>query len=558
MDTEASAIDSSIHPQVVGWWILAALAALVGTIVVAQALARQATIEAGSYATLSALGVSRRQLVVLNMTRTLLIGAVGVIGGAVLAFLLSPLTPVGEARLADPSLGFVFDAPVFLLGAMVAIVAVLALGLWPAVRTSRARPPEGGARAVRPSQIVAFLAGAGAPPSALIGARHALERGGGRSAVPVGPALLGSVLAVTALCGTAVFGASLTHLTSTPALYGQPFDEWFGVNGTGSPAQNNQVLTSIERDNAVSDITAGIGGVVSINGKSVSALAGESLRGPVLITTTNGTLPIADDDVTLGEATLRQVGARVGSFVRVTSPTPQGGTRTSSFRVVGTAVFPPDFSAGGLGVGAVFTLGAFLGGRCNAGPPQKACLVQTMIRAQEGSFLVRAVPGPEGRAALGRLARAFPGEVEFPTPPTNLVNFGEAVNFPLIFGVVLVVFGAATLVHLLVVSVVRRREEMGLLKAIGFVRRRVAFCVSWQTTTVALVGIVVGVPVGIALGQLVWRAFARNLGVLPVAVVTAWAIVAIALGTLIVANALAIGPALVASRSRPASLLRAE
>jgi hypothetical protein len=526
---------------------------------VAQALARQATIEADSYATLSALYVSRRQLVVLNMTRTLLIGAVGAVGGAVLAFALSPLSPVGEARLADPSLGFVFDAPVFLLGAMVAIVAVLALGLWPAVRTARARPPEGGGRAVRPSQIVAFLAAAGAPPSALIGTRHALERGRSRTAVPVGPAaLLGSVLAVTALCGTAVFGTSLTHLTSTPALYGQPFDEWFGVNGTGSPAQNNQMLTSIERDHAISDITAGIGGAISINGRNVSALAGEILRGQVLITTTSGRLPIVDDEVTMGEATLRQVGARVGSVVRVTSPTPQGGTRTSSFRVVGTAVFPPDFGAGGLGLGAVFTLGAFLGGRCAAGPQQKACLVQTMIRAEEGSFLVRAVPGPEGRATLGRLARAFPGEVEFPAPPTNLVNFGEAVNFPLIFGLVLIIFGAATLVHLLVVSVVRRREEMGLLKAIGFVRRQVAFCVSWQTTTVALAGIVLGVPFGIALGQLVWRAFARNLGVLPVAVVTAWAIVAIALGTLIVANALAIGPALVASRSRPASLLRAE
>jgi hypothetical protein len=90
----------------------------------------------------------------------------------------------------------------------------------------------------QPSRIVSLLVGAGAPPSALIGVRHALERGRGRNAVPVGSALFGSVLAVAALCATAVFGASLTHLTSTPTLYGQPFDEWFSVNQTGYSSQN--------------------------------------------------------------------------------------------------------------------------------------------------------------------------------------------------------------------------------------------------------------------------------------------------------------------------------
>lgn len=132
------------------------------------------------------------------------------------------------------------------------------------------------------------------------------------------------------------------------------------------------------------------------------------------------------------------------------------------------------------------------------------------------------------------------------------------MNFPLMFGLLLIVFGAATLTHLLVVSVARRRREMGLLKALGFVRRQVAFCVSWQTTTVALLGVVVAVPAGTATGRLVWRAFAGNIGVLPVPVVAAWDIAALALGTVLVANVLAVAPALVASRSRPASLLRAE
>jgi ABC-type antimicrobial peptide transport system permease subunit len=116
----------------------------------------------------------------------------------------------------------------------------------------------------------------------------------------------------------------------------------------------------------------------------------------------------------------------------------------------------------------------------------------------------------------------------------------------------------ATLVHVLVVSVTRRRREAGLLKALGFLRRQVALAVSWQTTIIAAAGIVAGVPVGIAVGRLAWQAFAVGLGVVPVPVVTAWVIAAVAAGTVLTANVLAVGPALAASRSRPGSLLRTE
>jgi hypothetical protein len=294
---------------------------------------------------------------------------------------------------------------------------------------------------------------------------------------------------------------------------------------------------------------------VSINGKNVDAFAGQSLRGPLVLTMINGQLPGAGNEVTLGATTLRQLGVHVGSVVRVSVPQAQGEARTSSFRIVGTAVFPPN-GLGGLGSGALFTLDSLLEGRCTPGPKQNACFVQSVI-ADGGAFLVRAAPGAEGQAALTRLSRAYPSEVTYPAPPTNLFNFG-AVDFPLIFGSVVILFGMATLAHFLVVTVVRRRQEVGLLKVLGFIRRQVAVAVSCQTTTVAVIGIVIGVPVGIAIGRGVWRAFANNLGVLPVPIVTVWVMAAVAIGTVIVANVLAIGPALVASRSNPASLLKAE
>src|SRR5256885_650053 len=72
-------------------------------------------------------------------------------------------------------------------------------------------------------------AAAGLPASALIGIRHGLERG--RGGEPVGTALLGAVMAVAALCAAVVFGASVTHLISSPALYGAPFQVYFAPDG---------------------------------------------------------------------------------------------------------------------------------------------------------------------------------------------------------------------------------------------------------------------------------------------------------------------------------------
>jgi hypothetical protein len=552
--TPATSVASSIHPQAVGWWILAALSAVVGLVVVAQALARQSLVESETHGVLRALGLSRRQMILLGVARTLTIGIVGVFGGVALSFLLSPLAPVGEARLAESSRGFNFDPLVAAVGVLGALLLLLGIGLLSDLRTTRTESPDKTLIA-RASRVVGSLASAGAPPSILIGVRRALERGAGRNAVPVGSAMLGSILAVTALCATAVFGASLTHLTTTPTLYGQPFDVWLNLNGP--PDVPTPMLTHLEEMRGITGITGGIGDDLKINGKTVDALAGGPVRGPLLLTTVNGRSPHSDHEIALGATTMRAVHAHVGSIVAVSAPNPGGGSRTSSYRVVGTTVFPPDFGAGGLGTGAVFTLGGFLDTQCPPGPSQTAC-GREAYEGGGGSYLLRFARGPDGRAAATSIAKKYAASISYPVTPANLVNFGEAVNFPLIFGLVLIVFGITTLVHVLVVSVARRRREAGLLRALGFVRRQIAYSVWWQTATIALVGIVVGVPAGIVAGRVIWQGFARSLGVLPDAVVVTWVIVAVAAGTFMVASALAIGPAVVAARSRPASLLRAE
>ncbi len=375
--------------------------------------------------------------------------------------------------------------------------------------------------------------------------------------MPVSSALVGSVLAVATLCGAAVFGSSLARLTARPAQYGQGFDAWFSVYTTGTDAQNEQLLAALERP-GISAILAGVSGAVTINGVLVDALAGQTIRGPYLMTTTSGAAPEAPNQVVLGTKTMQQLGVRVGSTVRVSLPSSVTGAGQS--RVVGTTVLPPDFNpawrtwnrrdllAGGDSRGTTALRASMATpASCRRSPPAA------------GSFLVREAPGPQGKAALAELSRAYPYQVNLPRPPTNLVNFGEAVNFPLIISLVVVLFGVGTLLHLLLTSLNRRRRETGLLKSLGMLRRQIAYCVSWQTTTIALIAILIGVPLGTAAGRLVWSAFADNLGVGTQPVETAAKIAGVALGALIVTNVLAVIPALVAAprgrrhRSDPSS-----
>src|SRR5262245_18105065 len=559
LNIDAAAVQRAIRPQAVGWWVLAGLLTLAGLAVIGQAASRQFVTDQDDHQALSAVGVRARQFLALGLARAAIIGAAGTAGAVALAAALSPLTPVGQARLAAGSSGrVVIDPLVVVAGALATVVLVVALSAWPAVRHAR-RQDDDSPRRSAPAPLVRALAGTGAPPSALIGVGHALERGRGRRPVPVGTALLGMVMAVAALCATAVFGASLTRLISSPALYGAPFQAEFTNQGTGSGAElTGALLTGLRRDPAITRITLVRTAEIKVNGQHGRTRAVSAVRGPALISAVDGRLPRGDRDIMLGAATMRAVGARPEGTVRVTVPAPvTGAAHTARFRVVGRGSFLTSFGTGGLGNGAAMTVSALTAVQCPPGGGRAACRDHAR-RGIAYSVLARSAPGPAGAAALARYTSRYRSFIATPREPVELVNFGQSVSFPLLFGVALSLFGTATMVHLLLVSVNRRRTEAGLLKVLGFLRRQVAAVVGWQATVVTMAGIAAGVPLGIAAGRIAWRLFATNFGVVPVPVVPAAVLAVLACGVLVAANALAVAPAWLAARSRPAQLLRAE
>jgi ABC-type antimicrobial peptide transport system permease subunit len=116
----------------------------------------------------------------------------------------------------------------------------------------------------------------------------------------------------------------------------------------------------------------------------------------------------------------------------------------------------------------------------------------------------------------------------------------------------------ATVAHALVTTARSRRHDFAILRSIGFTRHESRIAIAWQATFLAVTGLVVGVPLGLAAGRLVWRWLADDY---PVVYVPPFALVAVSLVVpvaLLVANALAAGPARSVASIRPAEALRTE
>ncbi len=558
LDASVGAIEGSIHPQAIGWWLFALFAAIAGLALVGQALSRQAMVERDAYPTLAALGMRPGQLFVLGMARAGAIGVVGAVGAIILSFALSPLTPVGEARAAELSTGFVLRLPVALLGALAILGAVLLLAAVPAWRASQVATVDSGRELdVRGhSRIAAALGAAGAPPSVLIGANNALERGRGRTSTPVLTALVGTVLAVAAVIATTMFGASFTHLVTTPSLYGE---NWQVDLGNMPEAQVHAAAAALDREPTVTRVSYGVTGkYVRVGRVAVEAILVDVAKGPMVFSLASGHYPRGDRQILLGATTAREARAGVGSRVEVSIADAKGTTFTGRFTVAGIIAIPPSFSIGGLGDGAVLTIPTAEGLACQDAHPKQPCVhkILEQLAKTNWGMAIGTAPTAAGRATAVRLEHRYAAFLTEQAPPTSLVNFGQAVDFPLLLGVTLALFGAATLAHLLVVSVARRRRQFALLKVLGFTHRQVGTTLFSQATTIALVGVVLGVPLGIAAGQYVWRAYASNLGAVPRVVVPGGTVALLVAIIVVGAWVLAAIPATVAARVRPAEALR--
>jgi ABC-type antimicrobial peptide transport system permease subunit len=162
------------------------------------------------------------------------------------------------------------------------------------------------------------------------------------------------------------------------------------------------------------------------------------------------------------------------------------------------------------------------------------------------------------RAELAPLVGFVGVKIVGPQRPAEIVNAGSIGGVPLVLGTLLGVGAAVSLASAIAGSIRARRRELAVLKSLGFTARQLASTVSWQATTIAVVGLAIGVPLGVMGGRLAWALFAAKLDVISEPAVPLSRLALVALITLAVANLAAAIPARRARRVDPARILRSE
>lgn len=512
-------------------WAFAAAALCAGLLAVGQALARQVQASGTDHRTLLAIGapVSARTLAVaLPFVPAVLVGAVIAVGAAYAA---SWLMPTGLAKRAEPDPGLLFDAPVLLGGALVIAVGAVAGVFVLALRTTSRGAVD---PVMRPSGISRLITRLTARPAAVTGLRMALDPGRGARRAPVASTLFGVGAGVAFVVGSLVFGSSLEHLTTTPRLYGTPWD--LVGEGGESLEHTRENAAPLLDDDRVTAIGAAIFREIEVDGLGVQAAAMESLKGTVDAEPLAGRTPETATEIALGPRTMDRIGASIGDEVEVRG----GEAKPRLFTVVGTIITSAE-DGEQLGSGALMTWNGLEG-----------------VASSDGytGVLIDVADGVDVDAVLGDL----PPEagISAPEPPAAVSNLDLAKSTPVALALFLALLAVAAAAHGITTAATRRRRDLAVMRAMGFVRGQVREVIAWQATAVAAVAVVTGVPLGFLAGRQIWRVVAERMPVFPEVDVPVVPIVAVVIGAFAVANVIAIPPAVLARRVRAAHVLRAE
>jgi hypothetical protein len=547
---------NAIEPEAIALGVFGLIAGLAAILIAGQVIGRQLGFWAQEERTLRALGADPVMTAGDGLLGIMGAVVVGTLLAVTVAVTLSPLAPLGPVRPYYPDPGVAFDWTVLGLGAAVLVVVLGSVAIVMAVQRA---PHRNGTRRPRaPSRIAGAASTGGLPVSAVTGIRFALEPGAESEAVPVRSAILGATLAVVVIVATVIFGSSLNSLVSHPRLYGWNWNYALISGGGVGDIPAAPSATLLDHDPSVAAWSGYWFGNLQIDGLTVPVLGGSpgATVAPPILTGHGFDGP---GQIVLGPGTLAQIHKSVGDSVTVR----YGTTTPHLLRIVGTATMPA------VGVGGV-TGHASMG----TGAVVPYQLLPASVRNQfsvspagPNAEFVRLKPGANAKTALRPLNR-IAAEVTVPgnngsyvlgvERPAEIVNYHSMGATPLILGLGLTAGVVTALGLTLVASVRRRRRSMAMLRTLGFTGRQLRASVAWQSSIAVVIGLVVGVPLGIVAGRFLWDLFASNIYVVPSPTEPALAIVAIALGALVLGNLVAAIPGRIAARTPAALLLRTE
>jgi len=562
--THTRAVQGSTNLQASALRLLALFTALTGAMIIGQLLARETSIGGEDASVLRALGFDRLQLFRLGILRVVPVAIVGSIIALGIAWPVSSLFPRGTVRSVESTHGPVFDGSVLGLGVFAVAATVMILVLIPAWRAS-AIARRTGAGPSRPSRAAAFFSAIGMSVPAVAGARLALERGRGRTSLPVYSSLAVVSLGIASFVAATTFADSLAVMIERPELHGKTWDSVVTTfNGVGEPGVGSQDAgAALAADPDVEAIAFADSGIPlrvfaprgPARGITVQGLALTNLKGSLFPPIVEGRAPAPEaSEVVLGPRMIRALGIKLDPD---DPPTIElglsgAGDQRVSVRVVGRGVIPPLGNLGELG------FGVFLAGEAAIVP----LVTDESLVPPVTDLIVRWRPGVKPEAVVARYKPRFPqlatGEEISSGKFADAVSFGGVQGAPLAVGAVLAALGAAALAHVVITAIRRRRRDVAILKTIGFVRGQARRVVAWQATITVLTATLVGVPLGVVGGRWLWVRVADGLGVIARPQVNTFLLALLLPAVIVLANLIAALPARSAARTPPALVLRSE
>jgi hypothetical protein len=548
LHADSRRIDTTLAVERTALLLLAAAVVLAGGILVAQALGRSASTIGDDARTLRAVGMTRGELGVATVLSHVIVAVTAGASAFAVAVGFSSRFPVGLGRRIDPNVGTHVDWSVLVPGVAVTIVSVLVASFFLGRRAERLD----GSGLYRSSRLLASFRRR-APLTLGLGASMAFQPGVGRSRVPVVPALLGAVVAVLGVTATLSIDHDINNALAHPELAGITWNA--GVTpDTGALTGRNvtpQLARRIEDGSGPGAVAVVMDrDVLGVGNVGAPTFAIRPMPGahstPISFTVVDGRPPAQLREAAIGPATAADLHVHIGDTVTV------GGSKTQ-VRIVGEALFPSD-------VHAEFDEGLWLASSQFDAivPPTPPGGSQTDGRL----VAVRFATGTDVPAGVARLsARLGPlaTDVSPPSQPDELLNLGNVRVLPDVLAGFLGLLGVAALSYVLFGSAQRRRRDFAILRAMGMSRNKARFVLNVQGTAIALFGVVIGIPLGLAVGRTGWRLIVEHV---PLAFVSPLAALGIALiipATILLANSLALWPGQLVAGSRvPARELRVE
>jgi hypothetical protein len=550
----------SITPEALALGIFGLLTALAAFAIAAQLISRMVRRASGDSRILRAMGADPKTTFVdgfIGVFAAIVTGSFLAVG---VAIALSPLAPIGPIRLYSGAHVNV-DWTVLGFGLLLFLIALGTIAATFAYRSQPHRARDVARRFNRSTFDPTRVAGnSRLPISAVTGVGFALETGGGRRAVPMRSAILGAAIALIIVGATTTFAASLRTLVSSPQLYGWNWS--VALNGGGGVGDlPKAIIKPLADDRDIATTSNAYFATLRIDGQPVPVMGedpGATIQPPMLAGHDFETA----GQVVLGTSTLQLLHKSIGDTVVVTSPR----SKETKLTIVGTATMPAFGQSGGshleMGTGAVLNytlIPLFERDVFDLPPGPNAILIRyrSGVTSTQGFKSIAHAVTVAGGGSGG--PDAAPNNlIETVERPAEIVNYQSLGNTPIELGAVLSGGALVALGLTLLTSVRRRRRDIALLKALGFSRRQVVAAIAVQSTIAVGLGALIGLPVGILVGRLLWNLFANTIHAVPRVVVPTSTLLIIAAVALVLANVIAALPARLAARTSPAILLRAE